>query len=178
MQYVVLLRGINVGGKNRVPMAQLKTALEGAGYANVRTYINSGNIIVSSNCSSEEKLQQSIEVLIKSKFGFAVKTLVKSRENFVKIAKAIPENFTNDAGMKCDILFLWEKYAAIDAMLSLPIKKGIDAAIATDGAIIWSVARKNVTRSGLSKLIGTDLYAHTTIRNCNTVRKLYILLDA
>lgn len=105
MEYVVLLRGINVGGKNRVPMAQLKAALEGAGHSNVRTYINSGNVLLSADSTSERKLQQSIETLLETEFGFAVKTLVKSRENFVGIAKSIPESYSNGTEMKCDVLF-------------------------------------------------------------------------
>ncbi len=102
---------------------------------------------------------------------------MKSRENFVEIVKSIPKNYINNADMKCDVLFLWDKYVATKAMKLLPAKEGIDTAIAVDGAIIWVVARTKVTRSGLGKLIGTDLYAHMTIRNCNTARKLAAMLE-
>jgi len=176
MRYAVLLRGINVGGKNKVPMAQLKRVLENAGLTDVVTYINSGNVAVSSNLSNERALQSYIEPLLKTEFGFPVKALVKSRENYLKIVNSIPQNFTNDTDMKCDVMFLWHNYTAAEAVAKLPAKEAIDTIIATHGAIIWAVDRTNVTRSGMIKLVGTDLYAHMTIRNCNTARKLAAIL--
>lgn len=176
MKFVALLRGINVGGNNKVSMKDLKLSLENSGFNNVQTYINSGNVILSSSLSTNE-VNGLIEKTIKQTFGFEVKVLTISSVDFQRIVKDLPKNWTNDTDMRCDCLFLWEEVDSHDVLDSLTIKPGIDRVKYVSGAIFWSVDRNNVTRSGLAKIIGTPLYKKATIRNCNTVRKLTTLLD-
>lgn len=177
MRYVVLLRGINVGGNNKVGMKDLKLSLEGAGFTNIYTYINSGNVILSSSLSTS-KVNDLVETTIKHRFGFDVYVLTISGADFQRIAKGLPTNWTNDTEMRCDCLFLWKDVDSPDVLDGLTIKPDIDRVQYVSGAIFWSIDRENVTRSGLGKIIGTPLYKRVTIRNCNTVRKLATLLDA
>ncbi len=177
MIYVALMRGINVGGKNKVEMRRLKAVLEQLGFSNVRTYINSGNVIFSdTSYENIDKMTKAIEKKIETEFGFYVKTLVKDFDAISAIAAELPDNWVNDKTMKCDVMFLWENYANVKVLDQLIIKPGLDEVKYVAGAVIWRVDRPNVTRSGLMKLVGTDLYKHMTIRNCNTVRKLYQLM--
>ncbi len=177
MKYVALLRGINVGGNNKVIMKDLKQSLENGGFTDVQTYINSGNVILSSS-QLIDKVNDLIEAIIKQTFGFDVYVLTVSSADFLHIAKGLPKEWTNDTEMRCDCLFLWEDVDTPSVLDSLTIKPGIDRVKYVPGAIFWSVERKNITRSGLAKIIGTPLYKKVTIRNCNTVRKLTTLLDA
>jgi uncharacterized protein (DUF1697 family) len=177
MKYVALLRGINVGGKNKVGMKQLALALEQAGFLDVSTYINSGNIFFSDEHDSTLNLQKKIEKLIADEFGLNIKALVLDKPSIDVIVDAIPKNWTNDTDMKCDVMFLWDKYHADSIVEQLPIKPDIDTVKYIQGAVIWGVARDKVTKSGLLRIIGTDMYAHMTIRNCNTARKIQHIMN-
>jgi len=172
MIYVALLRGINVGGKNRVEMKRLKETFERISTTDVVTYINSGNIIFKDSKRTEQQLVTALEKAIEQDFGFGVKVLVRNAKNIAAVAKALSDTWVNDGTMKCDVMFLWEKYDNADVINEFTIKPDIDDVIYVDGAVLWRVDRKNASRSGLMKIFGTDLYAHMTIRNSNTLRKL------
>lgn len=178
MVYLALLRGINVGGNNKVDMKQLKASFEQAGMMAVSTYINSGNVIFQSDNEDEMELANVLEKAIGRAFGFHVKVLVRSHATMRKIAGELPKEWINDATMKTDVMFLWEGYDTPDVLKRVIIKPGLDRVKYVPGALLWSVNRSNVTRSGLLKIIGTDLYRHMTVRNCNTFRKLMYLMDA
>lgn len=174
--YIALLRGINVGGKNKVAMQQLKAAFEAAGLQAVRTYINSGNVIFQTN-QPATTLAAHIETIIEHDVGFPVSVLVWEKSSFLALVNALPSDWQNDSAMKCDVMFLWHDYDSPDLLEQLPIKPEIDRVIYHPGALIWSVDRNLVTRSGMLKLVGTQLYKKMTIRNCNTVRKLALLVQ-
>ncbi|HEX3568424.1 MAG TPA: DUF1697 domain-containing protein [Candidatus Saccharimonadales bacterium] len=175
MKYVALLRGINVGGKSMVSMQELRGTIERAGMSNVSTYINSGNIICESDLP-RAVVTNTIEQAIEQKFGFAIHVVVLDRDRLLAIARALPKDWTNDAHMKCDVMFLWEHVDSPDVLKQVTLKPGIDHAHYVPGAILWAVDRDAVARSGLLRLIGTELYKHMTVRNCNTVRKLATLV--
>ncbi len=158
-------------------MKDLKLSLEKSGFTKVYTYINSGNVILSSSLSTSE-VNDLVEATIKRAFGFDVYVLTLSSANFQRIANDLPKNWRNDTEMRCDCLFLWKEVDSLDVIDSLTIKPDIDRVKYVSGAIFWSIERKDVTRSGLAKIIGTPLYKKVTIRNCNTVRKLTTLLGA
>lgn len=83
--YIALLRGINVGGHKKVPMAELRELLTKYGFKNVQTYIQSGNVVFQSSEKSIQKLEQEIHQAIQSNFGFDVSILVKIREDLKRI---------------------------------------------------------------------------------------------
>ena len=178
MIYVALLRGINVGGNNKVEMKRLKEVFEKAGHLNVSTYINSGNVIFESSEKDAAQLSQKLEKVIEKEFGFNIKVLVKSLTDIKTIATELPDSWKNDLDMKCDVMFLWGDVDNEKVLEELIIKPGIDDVKYVKGALLWCVKRKEVTRSGLLRLLGTNLYKQMTIRNCNTLRKLYTLMLA
>ncbi len=177
MVYVALLRGINVGGKNKVEMKRLKQTFERLGLRDVATYINSGNVIFSDDLRKPQDLSGTIEKAIEKDFGFAVEVLIRSKDDLSAIADTLPDTWVNDQTMKCDVMFLWEEVASPKVLNGLSIKPEIEDVKYTSGAIIWRVDKKNVTKSGMMKLVGTQLYKKMTIRNCNTVRKLLSLMN-
>lgn len=175
MKFVCLLRGINVGGNKKVDMKTLKSKLLDSGYFNVLTYINSGNIIFESDEKDVLLHQQKIHQLIIDVFHVDSKVLVIEKSDYLKIAKNIPVYFKNDDTFKADVLFYYQDITQ-DLIDSIPVKKDIDETIYLKDALIIGVARENQPKSGLDKMVGTKVYGFVTIRNVNTVRKIYDLI--
>lgn len=177
MIYVALLRGINVGGNNKVDMKELKKVFEEAGMSLVKTYINSGNIIFADRDHGQEELPAILEAAILAHFNLSIRVLVYSFDEFQRIAASIPDNWTNDQNMKSDVWFLWPETDDAAVLEELTIKPEIDRVKYVPGAVLWSVDKAYVTKSGMQKVIGTKLYKLVTIRNVNTVRKLTGLME-
>ena len=177
MVYVALLRGINVGGKNKVEMKRLKVVFEEAGMTSVRTYINSGNVVFSSTIRARARLVDLLEEAIAQRFGFKIGVLVRDVRSMRAVVAAMSSGWKDDKTTKCDVMFLWEDVDRPSVLNQLRIKPEIDDVRYVTGAIIWHVDRKDVTKSGMMKLAGTPLYKRMTIRNCNTTRKLLQLME-
>lgn len=178
MVYVALLRGINVGGKNKMEMSRLKATFEAAGMKDVTTYINSGNVVFRDNRRKPATITSTLEKAIEVEFGFSIKVLIRDQPSIKQILKAVPDSWTNDSKMRCDVLFLWKQFDKKDILDELSWKPEIEDVVYVSGAVIWRIDRPNVNRSRLFKIIGTDLYRGITIRNCNTVRKLAALMES
>ena len=178
MVYVALLRGINVGGHNKVDMKQLKTVFEDLGMTSVRTYINSGNVIFSTAKRAKAQLAVQIEKAIARHFGFAVDVVVRDRATMKALVKAVPKTWTDDKTQRCYVMFLRDDVNRPSILKQLSIKPEMDEVRYASGAIIWRVDRKYLTRSGMMKLVSAPLYKRMTIRNINTTRKLVELMEA
>ncbi|MFM9279703.1 DUF1697 domain-containing protein [Paenibacillus jiagnxiensis] len=178
MIYIALLRGINVGGNNKVDMKLLKQTFEKAGMKHVTTYINSGNIIFSSEGMSHQELADKLEQGISADFGLNIRVLIRNLPEIREVMKVLPEHWTNDAQMKGDVLFLWDEINDRSVLDQIPINPEIDTVLFASGVILYSVSKANASRSGLIKLVGTKLYKHMTVRNVNTTRKIHQLMEA
>lgn len=178
MVYVALLRGINVGGKNKVEMKQLKETFLRLGLESVVTYINSGNVVFTDAHQTKEALENKLRQEIYQEYALDIPVLIRSMNDFEGLMRILPVDWKNDDTMKCDVLFLETGLHEDVVMEKLTVKPGIDNTLRAAGVIIWSVERKNVTRSSLTKIIGTDHYKRITIRNVNTTRKLYELMKS
>jgi len=175
MTYLALLRGINVGGKNKVEMARLKAVFESIGSTAVRTYINSGNVIFEHG-RARSGLRAAIEKAIEAEFGFEVRIVLRNLDEVKSLTKAIPVAWKEDASTRCYVMFLWDDVDDPSVLTSLIIKEGIDDVKYVPGTVVWRVARDVLTRSGMMRLTSHDLYQQMTIRNVNTVRKLADLM--
>lgn len=178
MRYVALLRGINVGGNNKIDMKALKCTFENAGMTDVTTYINTGNILFTDPARSLPEITAVLEQAIETDYSLKIKVLVLSEEAYCRIAKAIPAHWVNDKQMKSDVMFLWEDFNSEAVLEQVIIKPDIDTVIYVPGAILWSVDRSRPGTSGMEKLIGTKIYRHITVRNVNTTRKIDELLQS
>ena len=172
MTYVGFLRGVNVGGKGIVSMAAIKEALLALGLADVRTYINSGNVIFSTRASDIPRLTSRIEKALERHTGMAIKVLVMDHAALKKLVDAIPPDWVDDKTMRTYVLLLWKELDDRRILDRLPIMAGIDELRYTGGAVIWRVDRENVRRSHMNRIVGTPLYKKITIRSANTMRKL------
>jgi uncharacterized protein (DUF1697 family) len=172
MTYVAFLRGVNVGGKGIVSMAAIKEALVALGLSDVRTYINSGNVIFSTRASDVLQLTARIENALEQHTGMAIKVLVMDHKTLKKMVDAIPRKWVDDKTMRTYVLLLWKEVDDRGILDRLPIKPGVDELRYTPGAVVWRVDRENVGRSHMNRIVGTPLYKRITIRSANTMRKL------
>jgi uncharacterized protein (DUF1697 family) len=176
MVYVALLRGINVGGKNKIDMKLLKETFVRIGMESVITYINSGNVVFTDMKYTKAEITMLLQKTIFEDFQLDIKVLIRSVNDFEHMMKALPESWKNDKNMRSDVLFLWEEIDSETLLTKLKIKPQIDRVMYVSGAILWTLDKKNIAKSGLQKLVGTALYKKMTARNVNTTRKIYEIM--
>ena len=106
MRYVALLRGINVGGRTLVKMADLKACFEKLGFAGVSTYIASGNVLFETGEDDPVELATTIEAAIEQRFELPVKVVVLDRASYARIVKAIPKPWIGDGSLRANVAFV------------------------------------------------------------------------
>lgn len=115
--HVLLLRAVNVGGKNKVPMADLRAALENASFSDVRTYIQSGNIIAQSRRGADSAAKL-VRKVIRTTFGHDIDVIVRSPDELRSIVDACPYPAENPK--QVGVVFLAGPCAALDASAFAP----------------------------------------------------------
>lgn len=171
--WIALFRGINVGGNNIVPMAALRTALSDAGFKDVRTYIQSGNVVFQADGTSET-LRQKIENIVEAKFGFEPKLMLFSCGD---IEAALSANPFQDAEADPKTLHLM----FMDGVPLDPDLKAIESLKSTSesfrllGAVFYMHAPDGVGRSKLFARAGRLLGVPATGRNWRSVTKIHQL---
>jgi uncharacterized protein (DUF1697 family) len=177
---VVLIRDINIGGKNPVPMAGLRGCLEELGCSGVTTHLASGNALVDSAVPVKQ-LTSSIEQELPRRFKLhdeAIKVLVLSAARFHAIIDGRPKGFGDQPTVYySDAIFLMGLRVK-DVMAILEPREGVDTAWPGDGVIYWQRLTAQRTRTRLSKLMSHPEYKSMTTRSWSTTIKLAELLDA
>lgn len=177
MRYLALLRGINVGGKNLIKMPELRAALERAGFRNVTTYIQSGNVLFESNLKSSARLSRAIEEAVAREVGCTAPVVIVTQEQLESIVINAPPGFGTDPGRyRYDVIFIRPPLCARDILPTISLKDGVDEASESNGALYFTRLIKRSSQSHLSKIVNTAAYKSMTIRNWNTTRELYRLL--
>jgi len=179
--YVVLPRGINVGGKNKVGMAELKRHLEAAGFQNVVSHSLAGNLIVASQLAADA-VCTTVEHLLAENFKLDRDVMVVAIERaaFGAIVAAAPKEFgADDASYRYYVLFL-KGITASAAMKDVEVRPEIDAAWAGPGAIYFrlpSLKSGLATKSWLNRIIDKPVYQQVTMRNWAKTRKIAEILE-
>jgi uncharacterized protein (DUF1697 family) len=177
-RYLALLRGINVGGKNIISKDDLRECFENLGLNNVRTYIQSGNILFRSESTSIKELTARIETALSNQFHYTAQAVVLSHKQYLSELQAAPKNWGHDEEQKHNALFLIGglKPTKVMAQLPSPIDKYEQVDIAK-GTIFWSASKKNLGKTTIMKLGSMPVYKQMTVRNHNTTFKLLTLLE-
>jgi uncharacterized protein (DUF1697 family) len=177
-RYVVLLRGINVGGKNLIGMPALKGAFEANGFADVATYIQSGNVLVTSG-ERGAALVARIEAMLSKAFDFSASVVVLSRAQLRRVVEGAPAGFGSQPGRyRYDVIFLKPPLSPAVALAQLPVAPGVDQVAAGPGAIYFSRLMRKASRSRMSRITALEIYKRMTIRNWNTTTRLLELASA
>ena len=178
-KYIVLLRGVNVGGKNKVPMAELRESLALQGFADVQTYIASGNILLRSELDQAEVAGQ-VAVVLTQQFGLDPvqnKTLVLSSAQLQSVIDNKPNGFGEKPNLyHSDAIFLID-IPVDEAIKAFKPREGVDTIWPGDGVIYSQRLSAQRTKSKLSSIMGTPFYKSMTIRSWNTTLKLNKLAD-
>jgi uncharacterized protein (DUF1697 family) len=175
-QRVALLRGINLGPKRRIAMADLREMLTGAGFEKVRTYVQSGNIVLASD-SPPENLEERLEQLIAERFGFEVGVIVRTRDELAEVVDRDP--FADEAvdPKRYQVSFLEEPLepSTVEELAEFASESERFCAI---GRELYAWHPAGVARSRLwAKLAGAGLGVKATARNWTTVTTLLAMAD-
>ena len=176
--YVALLRGINVGGKNMIKMPALKGCLEAAGFEDVTTYIQSGNVLFRASGSGSSLGHQIEKALTKTFDHYQAWVLVRSRAQMRTVVEKAPKGFGEDPGdYLYDVVFVREPLTPAAAMKKITTNEDVDEVHAGRGVLYFSRVKKLATRSRLNRVASLPIYKDMTIRNWNTTSRLLTMMD-
>jgi uncharacterized protein (DUF1697 family) len=175
-RYAVLLRGINIGSHNRIPMPALREALADSGYKDVRTYLQSGNVVLSTN-TPPGKVAGDCERLIRDRFGLEINVVVRTRDQLARIVERNPLEKVAKNPKRYQVSFLAKKprAAVVKELASFAVG---GEQLVHSGRELYAWHPDGVARSKLwAQLAGPKLGVTATARNWTTVTKLLELLD-
>jgi uncharacterized protein (DUF1697 family) len=168
---IVLLRGVNLGGRNRLAMPQLREALEGAGFEDVSTYVQSGNVVLSSKATAQ-RVGAEVERLIAKRFDLDIKVVVRTRAQLATVVKRNPFEKVAKNPKLYQVTFL-EKAPPVEVMRKLEAATSGKEQVAHIGRELYAWHPDGVGRSKLAALMsGKGLGVTTTARNWTTVTRL------
>lgn len=176
-KHVVLLRGINIGSRNRIAMPALRDALTNAGFDDVRTYLQSGNVVLSST-STPEDVAHRTERLIAEEFGLEIAAVVRTRAQLAKVVELNPLGRVAKDPKRYQVSFLAKKLTQ-DVLRRIEGAAAPKERVAVIGREIYAWHPNTIARSKLWALLaGQSLGVTATARNWTTVQKLLELADA
>ena len=178
MEYVALLRGINVGGKNKVVMSELRELIAAVGYTNVRTYINSGNLLFEAEAPRED-VAQTVEDVLARRYDFPIRLALLTAQDYLEELHNLPDWWHGDVARR-DALFYTRGLdrthvrERIEAM-----ELGDEAVHFGEHAVFWGkFDEKSFLKTAYHKrLLREDFYRQVTIRSGATVEKIAAMLS-
>ena len=176
--YVALLRGINVGGKNRILMADLVACFGSAGYEDVRTFIQSGNVVFRAARCERAELTEAIERVLADAFDYSATIALRNQAEMSAVVDAAPPGFGGEPDhYRYDVLFLIPPLTSDEVLGALTITDGVDAVRAGPGVVYHSRLTARASQSRLSRLVSHPVYRRITVRNWNTTTKLLSMMN-
>jgi uncharacterized protein (DUF1697 family) len=176
-RHIVLLRGINVGRHNQLPMPELRQLLSGLGYGDVRTHLRSGNVVLSSD-AEPDALERDLEEQIAAEFGFQPRVLVRTRDELAGVVERNPLGHVADDGSRYHVSFLSGEPSP-DVVRELSQADVAPEQFAFSGREIYIWLPGGSQRAQALKLLTEKRLGVTaTVRNWNTVTKLLELAGA
>ena len=178
MEYVVLLRGINVGGNNKVVMSELREQIEAAGFGHVRTYINSGNLLFEAEAPRED-VAQAVEDILARHYDFPIRLALLTAQDYLAQLDELPDWWHGEVARR-DALFYTRGLdrshvrERIEAM-----ELGDEAVYFGEHAVFWGkFDEKSFLKTAYHKrLLREDFYRQVTIRSGSTVEKIAAMVS-
>lgn len=169
--WLLLFRGINVGGNNIVPMKKLTEVLMSMGCTEVKTYIQSGNVLIEHQESNQSKLSANIADEVEKSFGFKPQVLVLSLDEFTQAARQNPFPKAELEPKSLHLFFLSQAVQSVDLNDLFLLKKPSES-FELVGQVFYLHAPEGIGRSKLAAKVEKHLGVATTARNWNTLQKL------
>jgi uncharacterized protein (DUF1697 family) len=166
--YVALLRGINVGGHNRMKMDDLRALVESLGYDDVRTYIQSGNVVFETAETDEGTLRDDIHDAIAEEFGYDVPVMIRTQSELEDVVAGQPFDVPGADGIKHYVTFLHERPTDEQAEALVEAQNEAES-FAVDGRVVYSELDKAALGDGRFTAAGKALGMEATRRNWDVV---------
>ena len=183
MEYVALLRGINVGGTNKVVMSELREQVAGVGYTNVRTYINSGNLLFEAEAEAEadappEDVAQRVEDLLANRYEFPIRLALLTGEDYLEELHNLPDWWHGEVARRDALFFTRGLDRAHVRERIEAMELGDEAVYFGEHAVFWGkFHEKEFLKTAYHKrLLREDFYRQVTIRSGSTVEKIASML--
>ena len=174
--FVALLRGINVGGKNLMGMSALAECFRAAGYGQVSTYSQSGNVLFTSQAGDGPELEQALERMLEERFDSPILVVVRSHDEIAATIAAAPANHGSKE-LRSDVFFLKHPLTAEEAYAELPeLRGGVDSVAIGPGAIYFSRVAAQASKTRITRLMSMPLFQSMTVRSWRTTTRLLQLL--
>lgn len=174
-RYIALLRGINISGKNKISMSELKKGFEELGFAEVTTYLNSGNVIFSCAIDDSSVLADKIEQMVKDRFGFDIPVFIVPQEILQELLDNAPDWWgEGNKEIYDNLIFMMPPlvYEEFYEEIGAP-KAEYEKVHHYKNVIFWSFSRKDYRKTNWwSKTASAGISGRITIRTANTVRKI------
>lgn len=159
-------------------MTYLVACFEQIGFADVTTYIQSGNILFRADEQNRATLTDKIERVLSDTFRYDSRVVVVTHKQLKSVVESAPPQFAKDAARyRYDVIFLKELLTVKATMKSVSVKDGVDRAHEGKGVLYFSRLIAKAAQSRLAKIVTLPMYQNMTIRNWNTTTKLLALMD-
>ena len=180
MEYVALLRGINVGGNNKVVMSELRAQIAAAGFGHVRTYINSGNLLFEAeDQASREDVAQAVEDILARHYDFPIRLALLTAQDYLVQLDELPDWWHGEVARR-DALFYTrglDRHHVRERIEAMEL--GDEAVYFGEHAVFWGkFDEKSFLKTAYHKrLLREDFYRQVTIRSGSTIEKIAALLS-
>lgn len=174
-RWIALFRAVNVGGKNKMPMARLKVVLQSSGCSDVQSYIQSGNVVFSSSVKSKTRLNLQILEAVESEFGFRPLVLLLNEAEFREAIANNPFDVNGKEPQTLHFFFLEEQPSQpdLDGLAKLASKTETFELV---GKVFYLFAPDGIGKSNLAAAAERRLGVSATARNYNTIKALAVML--
>lgn len=176
--FVALLRGINVGGKNLIAMHDVVASFQDAGYLNVRTHGQSGNVLFDTERAGGLVLESAIEELLQDRFGIPILVVIRSRQDLAAIVATAPSDHGSDS-LRSEVFFLKSPLTSEAVYAELPeLREGVDSMAIGPGVLYFSRVSAQATKTRIQRLLAMPIFQQMTVRSWGvTTRILELLAD-
>ena len=146
------------------------------GFAQVTTYINSGNIIFKTKENDARKLEKKIEQMLEQEYQLGSKVVIRSLAEMEELVQSLPRTWGSESTWRYNVIFLRHTIDSEEILKDVPVKDEIEEVLYVPGTLLWSAQVDELNRTNMLKLNKRKLYDDMTVRNTNTTRKLCELM--
>ena len=175
--WLILLRGINVGGNRIIPMSDLRDVFSDMGFHDPVTYIQSGNVVVGSRRRRTTRTTSAIERRLEDAFGHDARVVIRDADEMASVVRGIPRDWdAADTGVRHNVIFLTDAVGAKGLIDPGTLKPGFESLRVGDGVLYWSAPIRTLTRTSMMKLSAHPSYPEMAIRNLRTTLRLFEIM--